>query len=178
MPHLNLYGSWIVALVGLFASMATVAEGQGLDSVPANARVRVDFPAADRSRFDHMRLGRVREQSIIGTIQAVRADTLVLLVESGTEPLRVPRSAIRSLYVSGGRPPRWRAALGGAAMPAFVAAALSAAGGSIHRREGDPSLSEMALSSAIWAGASGAVLGAWRPKERWRPVVAPRPSPR
>ena len=178
MPGLNLYGSWIAAFVGLFATTATVAEGQGLDSVPTNARVRVDFPAADRSRFDRMRLLRAREQSIIGTIQAVRADTVVLVVQAGAEPLRVPRSAIRSVYLSGGRPPRWRAALDGAVMPALVGAALSAVGTSIRRRDGDPSMSEMALSSAVWGGASGAVLGAWRPKERWRPIVVTRPSAR
>jgi hypothetical protein len=178
MPRLNLYESWVAVLVGLFASTATMAEGQGLDSVPASARVRVEFPAADRSKFDRVRLGRAREQSIIGTIEAVRADTLLLLVQPGAASLRIPRAAIRSVYLSGGRPPRWRAALDGALMPALVAAALSAAGASIHRREGDPSPSEMALSSAVWAGASGAVLGAWRPKERWRPVVAPRPSAR
>lgn len=175
MPRLNTRRTSLGMLLGLLASTATVAEGQGLDALPANARVRLDFPAADRSRFERTRFGRVHAQSVVGTLEAVRADTLLLVVQSGAEPLRVPRAAVRSVYLSGGRPPRWRAALDGALLPALVTAALSAAGTSIHRRAGDPSPAEAALSSAVWVGGPGALLGAWHPKERWRPIVsAPR----
>jgi hypothetical protein len=160
-------------LFGLSASMATVAEGQGLDAIPSNARVRVDFPAAERSRFERSRFGRARAQSVVGTLEAVRADTLFLVVRSGAEALRVPRAAVRGVYLSMGRPPRWRAAFDSALLPMLVTSALGAVGASIHRRQGDPSPSEAALSSALWSGASAALLGAWHPKERWHAVITP-----
>jgi hypothetical protein len=60
------------------------------------------------------------------------------------------------------------AALDGALLPALITGALSAAGAAIHHKEGDPSPAGMAVSAAAWAGASGALIGAWSPKERWR----------
>jgi hypothetical protein len=155
-----------------------VAEGQELYSIPSNARVRVDFTAADRSRFERIGIGRSQAQSVAGTVAAVRADTLMLVVRAGAEPLRIPRAAISSLYLSEGRPPRWRAALNGAVGPALVAAALAAAATNIHRRPGDPSPSEAAAASALWMGASGALLAAWSPKERWQPILKPTPNTR
>lgn len=154
-----------LGVVGLLALMPRVVEGQSLDSIGASTRVRIDFPTGERSRFR-----RERAQSVTGTLEGVRADTLLLVVRPGAVPLRIPRAAMHTLYVSGGRPPRWRAALDGALLPALITAALSVAGASIHRREGDPSPAQMAVSSAAWAGASGALLGAWSPKERWRAV--------
>ena len=177
MPRLNLRRASLEALLGLFASIAT-AEAQGLDSIPTRARVRIEFPAEDRSRFERVGIGRSHAQSLAGTVEAVRADTLLLVVQSGAEPLRIPLASIRSVYLSAGRPPRWRAAFDGALGPAFVAAALSAAATAIHRRPGDPSPSEAAAASALWVGASGALLAAWRPKERWRPILAPTPNTR
>jgi hypothetical protein len=173
MPDLNPRLTSFGALVGLVASMATVAGGQGLDALPANARVRLDFPAADRSRFERSRFGRPPAQSVVGTLAAVRGDTLWLVFRSDAEALRVPRGAVRAVYLSVGRPPRWRAALSGALAPALVTGALSAAGTSIHRRAGDPSPAQAALSSALWVGGSSAALSAWHPKERWRPIVPP-----
>ena len=156
-------------VVSLLASAPTIARAQSLASIPANTRIRIDLPtAADRSRFR-----RERVQSVAGTLESVRADTLLLVVRSGAVAIRVPREAVRRLYVSRGRPPRWRAALEGAVLPALITATLTVAGGSIHRREGDPSPGQMAASSAAWAAASGAILSAWSPKERWRPMPTP-----
>lgn len=178
MSRLNLRRAALEALLGLFASVA-VTQAQELGSIPANARIRVDFAAADRSRFE--RIGSVgsggsHAQSLAGTVEAVRADTLLLVVRSGAEPIRIPRAAIQSVYLSAGRPPRWRAAFDGALGPAFVAAALTAAGVSIHRRPGDPNPAEAAAATALWVGASSALLSAWHPKERWRPIVQSTPS--
>ena len=106
------------------------------------------------------------------------SDTLLLVVRQGGVPLRIPRASVRNFYVSDGRPPRWRAALEGAVRPALIAAALGAAGASIRRKEGDPSPTQMAASSAAWAGATGAILGAWSPKERWRPISLQDPIAR
>jgi hypothetical protein len=171
MPRLDSGRVSLGILLYLLATTASVAEGQGIDAIPPQARVRVDFPAADPSRFERSRFGRPRPQSVVGALEAVRADTLLLVVRSSTEPLRVPRAAIRAMYLSAGRPPRWQAALQGALLPALVGATLSAAGTSIHRKAGDPTPTQAAVSSAMWAGGSGAVLGAWHPPERWRRAV-------
>ena len=155
-------------VVTLLASVPTIARAQSLASMSADTRIRIDLPTADRSRFH-----REQMQSVVGTLETARADTLLLVVRRGAVPLRIPRAEVRKLYVSGGRPPRWRAALNGAVLPALITATLSAAGGSIHRKEGNPSPGQMAASSAAWAAASGALLGAWSPKERWRPISRP-----
>lgn len=149
--------------LGLLTAVGAV-DAQSLATIPAHARIRVDLPV-DRQRFH-----RERAQSVVGTLEEVREDTLLLAVRQGATPLRVPRAAIRKLYVSGGRPPRWRAALEGALLPAVITGALSAVGASIHRKAGDPSPAEMAAASAAWAAASGALVGAWSPKERWRAI--------
>jgi hypothetical protein len=155
-------------VVSLLALAPTIVRAQSLASLSTGTRIRIDLPTADRSRFH-----RERMQSVVGTLETARADTLLLVVRSGADPLRIPHAAVRKLYVSGGRPPRWRAALDGALLPALITATLSAAAGSIHRKEGDPSPGQMAVSSAAWAAASGALLGAWSPKERWRPISRP-----
>jgi hypothetical protein len=154
-----------IVVASLFTLAPPVIRAQSLDSISANTRVRIDFPTGERSRFR-----RERAQSVVGALEEVRGDTVLLVVRPGAVPLRIPRAAIRTLYISRGRPPRWRGALDGALVPALITAALSAAGASINRRENDPSPAQMAASSAAWVGASGALLGAWSPKERWRAV--------
>lgn len=155
-------------VVSLLASAPTIARAQPLASLSADTRIRIDLPTADRSRFHRERL-----QSVVGTLETARGDTLLLVVRPGAVPLRIPRAEVRKLYVSGGRPPRWRAALDGALLPALITSALSAAGASIRRKEGDPSPGQVAVSSAAWVAASGALLGAWSPKERWRRISRP-----
>jgi hypothetical protein len=161
--HIPMY---VGVVLGLLASATSVTGAQSLDAIPANTRIRIDLPTGDRPRFR-----RERVQSVTGTLETVRADTLLLVVRPGDVPLRVPRAAARSLYVSRGRPARWRAAIDGALLPALITAALSAAGTSIHRGEGQPSAGQAAASSAAWVGASGALFGAWSPKERWRRIT-------
>ena len=175
MSRSNLQRAFLGALLGLFASL-TVAKAQELGSIPTNARVRVDFAAPDRSGLKRIGIGRSQVQSVAGTVDAVRGDTLLLVVRSGAEPLRIPRAAIHSVYKSGGRPPRWRAAFDGALGPAIVAASLTAAGAAIHRRPGDASPAETAAATALWVGASSALLAAWHPKERWQQILEPTPT--
>ena len=165
MPRFDIHAIAVSLVVGVLATTATAAAAQSLDSLAPTTRVRVDFPTGERSRFH-----RDRAQSVIGTLEGVRGDTLLLAVRPGAVPLRVPRATIHRVYVSRGRPPRWRAALEGALLPAVITGALSAAGASIHRKAGDPSPGDMAASSAAWAAASGALLNAWSPKERWRVI--------
>ncbi|HUQ81349.1 MAG TPA: hypothetical protein VM076_09440 [Gemmatimonadaceae bacterium] len=157
------------AALGLLALSPTVLRAQSRDSISASTRVRIDFPTRERPRFR-----REHVQSVVGALDGVHADTLLVVVRPGAAPLRIPRAAVGTLYVSRGRPPRWRSALDWAVVPALITAALSAAGASVRRKEGDPSPRQMGASSAAWVGATGALLGAWSPKERWRAV--PRPD--
>lgn len=166
---------WLAFPVGLLVALfgaTRLASAQAGDTVTVATRVRIDFTSTGRSRF-----GRARTQSVIGTTSDLRGDTLLLTVQPGADPIRVPRSSISGAYVSRGRLSRWEAGARGAVMPALVGAALSAAASAIRRRAGDPTPMQSALSSAAWGGLSGAALGAWSPQERWRllgDVQAPR----
>ena len=156
-----------LTLAGLFAAPAD-ARAQSLDGVALGARVRVEIPAVERPRPGHE-----RQQSVAGTLEAIRGDTLWLLVGPGAASLRVPRGSIHRLYVSHGRPTRWQAALRGAIAPALVGAAASAVGTSIHRKQDGPRLRSVVASSAAWGAASGAALGAWSQRERWHRLALP-----
>ena len=158
---------WAFATLLLIAS-PTIGRGQVLDSVASDARIRVDLRTTDRSWR-----GKERAQSVTGTLAEVRADTLLLTVHAGAAPVRVPLASMRPAFVSRGRPPRWQAAIRGIVAPALMGAALSAVSTSLHRRAGDPSPAAMAMSAAAWGAASGAVLGAWAPKERWQRLTLP-----
>jgi hypothetical protein len=153
-----------VAIV-LLLGATRLAEAQAPDTISTQSRIRIDFVSSGHSRF-----GRARTQTVIGTTTDLRRDTLLLTMEPGADPIRVPRSSISGAYLSRGQMPRWEAGIRGAVIPALVGAALSAAASGIRRRPGDPTPAQSALSSAAWGGLSGAALGAWSPEERWRPI--------
>ena len=152
-----------------FLILASTAGAQSQAPIAPDTRVRIDLRTTERSHF-----GRERAQSVVGRVSAFEGDTLLLVVRPGSDPVRVPRNAMRAAYVSGGVPHRWQAALRGAVMPALVGAALSAATASVRRKADDPTPGEMALSSAAWGAATGAVLGAWSPRERWHRIGSRR----
>ena len=177
------------ALVGIIVGVTPSAlRGQSPDAIAPiapNTRVRVDVLTADISapaRFTPFgplaRFGRRdRAQPVIGTVAAVEGDAVLLTLRPGADPVRLPRTAIREVHVSCGRPPRWRAALKGAVAPALVGAVLSALTASIRREDGDPGPARAAASRAAWGAAWGAARGAWSPKERWRRVSLLPPTP-
>jgi hypothetical protein len=114
---------------------------------------------------------------VIGAFAAVRGGTVLLAVQPGADPLRVPLTAIRGVYVSRGRPPRWHAALRSAVMPALAGAAVRGLVASVRRRDGDPTPAQAALTGAAMSAVFGAAKGALFPKERWHRVsllAAPR----
>jgi len=152
-------------ILGLVALAPRDVGAQSPGSIPLHSRVRIDLPTTERSRFH-----RERGQSVVGTLEDVREDTVLLAVHPGAIALRIPRAAVRNLYVSGGYPSRWRAAMDGALFPALITAAVTAAGTSINRKDSGPSPAQAAASSAAWAGASAALLSAWSPRERWHPI--------
>jgi hypothetical protein len=154
----------IVVVLLLLGATPSLGHAQSIEAA-SGARVRVDLFGADRTAF-----GRERAQSVVATLVSVRGDTMLLEMRPSGEVVRVPRSTVRAAFVSGGTQPRWESALRGAVAPALIGAVLSAASSSIRRRPGDASPGAQALSSAAWGAATGALFGAWQPKERWRPL--------
>jgi putative intracellular protease/amidase len=155
-----------VAMVAVLAPLAV--RGQSIDSVPAGTRVRADVFTADTSR-----VRRVFAQPVAGTLVGVRGDTLLLALRAGADPLRIPRSALRDVYVSRGRPGRVSSALRSAVVPALVGGALRGLAASVRRGDSDPSPGRAALSGAALSAAFAGVKGAVFPKERWRRLALP-----
>lgn len=155
-----------IALLLLLSSEMRL-RAQAPDPGQREVRVRVEFTSAEPPSF-----WRRGVQSMIGTTVPNTGDTLLLMLRPDAGPIRIPRASIRELYVSQGRRTRWASAVRGAIAPALIGAALSAAATTIHRKVGDPGPGRAALTSAIWGGASGAVLGAWSPEERWRRLTS------
>ena len=150
----------LIATALLLAPMHLRA--QPLVSTASGTRVRIDLPSTERSRFR-----RERPQSIVGTLGALHGDTLLVIVRTEADPLRVPLTSTRAAYASGGRTPRWQAALRGAVFPALTSAALNAISASINRGTDTRTPLQRATAGAAWGAASGAALGALFPKERW-----------
>ena len=105
---------------------------------------------------------------LVGELVAIEGDTVLLSVRADSGTLRIPRSTLRDLYVSRGRPNRAESAVRSAFVPAIAGAALSALSASMQRREpGDPSPGRAALTGAATSAAFAGVIGALFPKERW-----------
>ena len=165
------------AVIVLVAPAGAHAQSPDSTTTAANVatatapRVRIDLVSADGGRGGW--LGRRREQPLVGTLVGSRGDTLLLLVGTGGDPLRVPRSAIHATYESRGHPSRWRSALRSAVVPALAGAALRGAAAGIRRDDGGPSPARAALSGAAVSAAFAAAKGALFPKERWERVPLP-----
>lgn len=153
-----------LALIG-FALAPAHAGAQSLGGIAPGARVRVEIPTAEQPGRGHERV-----QSLAGTLAAVHGDTVSLLLGPASVAVNLPRTAIQRLYLSGGRPPRWRTALRGAIAPAVLGSAVSALGMAIRRSEDRSAFGRTVASSALWGAASGAAFGAWSQRERWRRV--------
>lgn len=164
-------------------AIPAAARAQPMEELAAGTRVRVAAPATGR---------------LVGTVSAVRGDTLLVLSRGGVHAL--PLSSVRTLQVSRGRPTRLESALeGGAAglVLGIVGGAAGAVLGDLTISDGDCNGSEddlLCFSTGEWAligavagaplgVAYGAVVGFVFPRERWRsvgvqsgPVLAVQPS--
>ena len=166
-----------VLATGVLVVMAAPAgaHAQTIEKLAPGTRVRADLFTAQESR-----LRRAFAQPLTGDLVGVRGDTLLLSVRTDTDPLRIPRSALRAAYVSRGRPNRFASGFRSALLPALAGAALRGAGATLRREEGGPLPAQAALSGAATAAAFAALKGAIFPKERWH-RLAPwhsGPSPR
>lgn len=144
------------------------ARGQSIDALPVGTRIRADVHTAHASR-----VRRILAQPIAGRLVGVRGDTLLLSVRDGADALLIPRSALRDVHVSRGRPGRLASALRSAVVPALAGGALRGVAVAVRPRDGDPSVGRAALSGAASSAAVAALMGAAFPKERWR-RLAPR----
>jgi len=117
--------------------------GTGMEPSPTSTRTRIDVHTGERTL-----LRRLKTQALSGTLVATRGDTMPLAVQPGADPLRVPRSIVRDLYVSRGTPNRFESAVRRAAVPTVVSAALTALSLSVRQGTGDPSPARGALSAA------------------------------
>ena len=156
------------ALVGAAAVLFAVpsfARAQSIDSLKAGTRIRIDVHADGRTL-----LRRQMTQSLAATLLETRRDTILLAIQAGDEPLRIPRSAIRQLHVSRGVPNRFESAVRRALLPTLASSAFTAISLNIRQREGDPSPGRGALAAAASTAAITGALGFINPKERWQKI--------
>ena len=160
----------VARVAGLFLVVLApaAARAQPVDSIPIGTRIRADLHTAHVSR-----IRRIFAQPVAGQLVGVRGDTVLLSVSAGADAVHIPRSALRDLHVSRGRPGRLASAMRSAAVPALVSGALGGLSVAVRRREGDPSVGRAALTSAASTAAIAAVMGAAFPKERWLRLRAP-----
>lgn len=154
--------------VGLLIVAPSAVRAQSLDSIASGTRIRADVFTSELWRGR-----RAAAQPVAGDLLGLRGDTLLLSVREGADALRIPRSVVREVYVSGGRPSRMTSAVRSAWVPAIAGAALRGLVVGVRRRDGDPSIGQAALSGAVTSAIFAAVKGALFPKERWRRVDGP-----
>jgi hypothetical protein len=165
----------ILALGACLLACAPALRAQVVDDLAPGTRVRVVEPGTGR---------------IVGTVSALRGDTLVVLSGSGSSArtVELPVSSMRSLQVSRGRPSRPASALRGAA----IGLAAGAVGGMVSATVPSLFMDEpcdrtaddlLCFSTAEWAvfgvllgaptgAAWGGALGFLFPRERWHSISA------
>jgi hypothetical protein len=138
-----------------------------IEAIAPGTRIRADLYTGDVSRIRRL-LGQSGGGEVAGELVAIEGDTVLLSVRAGSGTLRIPRSALRDVYVSRGRPNRAESAVRSAILPAIAGAALRGLSASMQRREpGEPSPGRAALTGAATSAAFAGALGALFPKERW-----------
>ena len=155
-----------VAAAAVVISMSIApgaARAQATDSLQAGARIRIGVHTGERTL-----LRRPKTQSLVGTLVAMRGDTVLLAVHPGADPLRVPRTTISDVRVSLGAPNRFESAVRRAVIPTLASAAFTAVSLNVRRRDGDPSPGRGAIAAAGSTAAVSAIVGFVRPTERWQ----------
>ena len=138
-----------------------------IEAIAPGTRIRADLFTGDASRIRRL-FARSGSGQLAGELVAIAGDTVLLSVRAGSGTLRIPRSALRDVYVSRGRPNRAESAVRSAILPAIAGAALRGLSASMQRREpGDPSPGRAALTGAATSAAFAGLTGALFPKERW-----------
>ena len=133
-------------------------------------RIRIDlWPAGPRRSL------RRGAQPLVGRYAGHAGDTLLVVVSDETPPLRVPGGSVRAVFRDGS-PARLRSAVRNAVTGAAFAA-VTTPGLVVGRRRDGERVGSAVLTNAAVAAVIGAIDGAVRPDERWRPVPwVPGPS--
>jgi putative intracellular protease/amidase len=149
------------------AGVEAQASAQGIAAIAPGTRIRADLVTEDVSRMRRL-FARPSAGQLVGELVAIEGDTVLLSVGADSGTLRIPRSALRDVYVSRGRPNRAESAVRSAFLPAIAGAALAGLSASMQRREPrDPSPGRAALTGAATSAAFAGVMGALFPRERW-----------
>ena len=136
--------------------------GQQESVVAPSDRVRVSAPTFSTKR-------------LIGTVIALKTDTLEIKVKSGATYLQIPFSSVKKLEVSRGSGSRGAGTLKGAGLGFLIGAAGGALVGYIADEEGNDLPPEHAalIGAGFFATIGivvGGITGAVRSSERWEQV--------
>lgn len=153
------------AVVLLFLALATKIEAQYAELPAPGTRIRADLLTAEASR-----MRRLSTQALTGTLVGRVGDTLLVAVRPTLDPVRIPQSSLRAIFVTQGRPGRLEAAARRAFWPAVLTGALAGITASVAGRADGPSPGRAALNRAGRAILVAGALGAAFPQERWRKV--------
>jgi putative intracellular protease/amidase len=147
--------------------MEAQSSAPSIDVIAPGTRIRADLYTGDGSRIRRF-FGQSSGGKLAGELVAIEGDTVLLSVRAGSGTLRIPRSALRDVYVSRGWPNRAESAVRSAIVPAIAGAAFRGLSASMQRREpGDPSPGRAALTGAATSAAFAGAIGLLFPKERW-----------
>jgi hypothetical protein len=156
---------WMLVLMVILALAGRPLAAQLPAEISVRTRVRVVLPDSLRQEW-----GPPRQQWLRGEVAALGADTLYLQLQGAAMPVPIHHAAIKRIDRSLGVPSRPESALRGAVAWAFCGALYWAAirHTAEHRSRGQ--LGDDLASGAAIGGATGFVLGALFPSERWQRV--------
>lgn len=141
-----------------------------VDSLARGTRVQVHIAGDERQRAHPA----WRAQPVRGTLMRVTPDTLFLRLAPATSELAVARPAIRLVERSRGVPSRWESGARGAVRGALLYLSMAVSTYTVARglRKDDVPFTEnrYVVSGAALGAASGLIIGALWPTERWRRV--------
>lgn len=158
-------------VIGVIIASATPLAAQRAGDLEPGSRIRADVHTTEVSR-----VRRIHDQPLTGTFAGMAGDTLLLAVRPGLQPIRVPESAIRELYVSQGRRGRVASALRRAWLPALVGGTLGATLAGLRGDRDGESPAQAAARRAASAALLAGVMGAAFPTERWQRLRRAEPQ--
>ncbi len=159
----------ILLVLASLLAIASAAPAQQIPPIEPGTRVRIQLDPHSAAGLT----GAFENDQLIGTVTAVRGDTLEIRFHPELGAVAVPLGAVRRLDVSLGVPSRTTSALRTAA---YVGALGAVEWPVLNALDDEPLHRSTATAVLFGAGvgiAAGALLGALRPLERWRRVPLP-----
>jgi hypothetical protein len=163
-----LMGRAILLLLGLLLVTSPVP-AQSAPPIGSGERVRLTLPSRHHPRF-----GSGQPPTVLGTVSAVRGDTLVLRIDGGAGSAMVALASVVGLEVSLGVPSRAEGAVRGAGRGVLQGVLLAPLIGLVSDVAGEPvPILKAAGILAAFGAVGGSIAGAIAPAERWRRVQLP-----